>query len=114
MALEGSYLFGERGLGFLDRPVLMIIGSEDSRDTDFETESLWVFERMGEPDRGQIAFLGQEHMMVFDLEPAARMQHFITAFFGHPLQGRDEYAAYSSAEFVAQFGDLQWFGPAAD
>ena len=114
MALEGSYLFGERGLGFVDRPVLMIVGSEDSRDTDFETESLWVFERMGEPDRGLIAFLGQEHMMVFDLEPAERMQHFITAFFGHRLQGRDEYAAYYSPEFVAQFGDLQWFGPPAD
>lgn len=114
MALEGSWLFGERGLAFVDRPVLIIVGGEDSRDTDFEDQSLWVFERMGAPERALIAFLGQGHMMVFDQDPAARMRHFITAFFGYHLQGRQEYADDYSAEFVGRFADLEWFGPPTD
>lgn len=111
MALEGAWLFGERGLASVDRPVLIIVGSEDSYETDYEDQSRWVFEHMGTPDRALIAFQGQDHMMVFDQDPAARMRHFITAFFGYHLQGREEYADDYSPEFVSRFGDLEWFGP---
>jgi predicted dienelactone hydrolase len=114
MALEGAWLFGERGLASVDRPVLIIVGSEDSSETDYEDQSIWVFEHMGTSDRALIAFLGQNHLMVFDQDPAARMRHFITAFFGHQLQGRQEYAGYYSPEFVSRFADLEWFGPPTD
>jgi hypothetical protein len=38
----------------------------------------------------------------------ARMAHFATAFFGHHLQGRQDFEQYFSDEFVALHDDLAW------
>ena len=48
------------------------------------------------------------HMMVWDVEPMAKLRHFATAFFGYYLQGRDDYARYFSQDFVSKFDDLAW------
>ncbi len=107
MAPEGAWLFGERGLAAVNRPTL-IIGATEDKDCDYHREAVYIFEHLGTPDRAMISFVGQGHMMVFDSDPAARMKHFATAFFGYHLQGRADYAEYFSEDFVAQYDDLAW------
>ena len=38
----------------------------------------------------------------------ARIAHFAAAFFGHHLQGRDEWAQYYSQAYVERHADLAW------
>jgi hypothetical protein len=47
-------------------------------------------------------------MMVDSNESEARIKHFVTAFFGYYLQGREAYPKYFSEDFVSQFDDLFW------
>lgn len=108
MAPEGVWLFGERGLAAVDRPSLMICGTQDENETDYLKECAYIFEHMGTPEKGLISFVDQGHMMVFDEEPRRRMNHFITAFFGYHLQGKEEYKDYYSEDFVRQVDDLAW------
>ena len=37
-----------------------------------------------------------------------RIKHFMVAFFGYHLQGREDYQQYFSEDFVSQFDDLAW------
>lgn len=104
MAGEGWWLFGERGLAAVDRPVLMIVATED----ELYSENALIFEHLGTPDKTFISFLGLTHMMIYDLEPTARMAHFAVAFFGYHLQGRQEYQTYFSRDFIASYPDLAW------
>ncbi len=105
MAAEGWWLFGPRGLGAVDRPTLMLAGTKD----ELYPENALIFERLGAPDKAMISFLGQDHFtMLLDQEMAARMAHFVVAFFGHQLQGREELAQYYSEAFVARHDDLAW------
>ena len=107
MALEGAWLFGERGLASVDRPTLIISASEDDINLYFQ-EAVYIFKHLSTPDRAMISFLDQGHMMVYSVEPVARMSHFATAFFGYHLQGRLEYADDFSPEFVGRHSDLVW------
>jgi predicted dienelactone hydrolase len=107
MAPEGAALFGERGLSAVDRPTL-IIGATDDVDCDYNHEAVYIFEHIGTADKRLISFVGQDHYMVFDPQMVSRMAHFAVAFFGYHLQGRDDYAAYFSQEFVDQHDDLAW------
>ena len=106
MATDGAWLFGERGLATADRPVLMIQATEDSPYQP--TEARFIFEHLGTPEKFMVSFIGKTHMMVFNPEPAERMKHFATAFFGTYLQGKSEYRELFSEEFVSQFDDLAW------
>jgi predicted dienelactone hydrolase len=106
MAADGAWLYGERGLAAVDRPVLMIQATEDSPYQP--TEATFIFENLGTPEKSMVSFVGKSHMMVQDPEPMKRMNHFATAFFGYHLQGRTDYTKYFSEDFVAQFEDLAW------
>jgi predicted dienelactone hydrolase len=105
MAGEGAWLFGERGLAAIQLPILMIVGSEDELAY---VENEYIFERLGSSDKAMITFLGQTHMGMFDPEPLSRWKHFITAFFGHRLQGKEDHAGLYSSDFVAQHEGLSW------
>jgi predicted dienelactone hydrolase len=107
LAPDGAWLYGEHGLAAVDRPTLIIVGTEDTISS-YSMESIYIFEHLGTSDRYMISFIGKRHMMVFNSEQASRMKHFATAFFGYFLQGRDEYQEYFSKEFVNQFDDLAW------
>ncbi len=107
MAPDGGVLYGERGLAAADRPVLLIAPAEDEW-VPAMLETAFIFENLKTPELGLISFLGQQHMMVWEKEPAARMKHFATAYFGYHLQGREEYKELFSEEFVRQFADLAW------
>jgi predicted dienelactone hydrolase len=106
MAPDGAWLYGERGLAMADRPALMIQATEDSPYQPIE--AAFIFEHLGTPEKSMISFIGKTHMMVFQPEPARRMNHFVTAFFGTYLQGKVEYRDCFSEEFVSQFDDLAW------
>ncbi len=107
MAPEGAWLFGERGLATVDRPVLIIGATEDSGN-DYNLEAVYIYEHLGTPDRLMISFVGEGHMMIYDGETINRLQHFATAFFGYHLQAREELAEYFSEEFVAGHNELAW------
>lgn len=104
LAGEGWMLFGDKGLAAVDRPILMIVASED----EYYPENVLIFEHLGTPDKSLVSFVGEYHDMVFDREMVARMAHFAVAFFGYHLQGREDLAWYFSEEFVAQHDDLAW------
>ena len=107
MAADGAWLYGERGLASVDRPVLMIAATEDQL-VPYPLETVYIYEHLGAPAKSLISFIGKSHMMVFDEEQANQMKHFATAFFGYHLQGREDYAEYFSEDFVSQFDDLAW------
>jgi len=107
MATGPAWLYGERGLAAVDRPILIVCATEDEV-VPYRIEPAYVFEHLGTPERFLISFVGQGHMMVFDPEQVKRMNHFAAAFFGTYLQGKSEYRNYFSEAFVSQFDDLAW------
>ncbi len=104
MAGEGWWLFGERGLAAVDRPVLMIAGTQD----ELYKENVLIFEHLGTSDKTLISFVGKSHGDMLNMPLTEHMAHFAVAFFGYHLQGREDYAAYFSQEFVGQHDDLAW------
>ncbi|NTU55652.1 MAG: hypothetical protein HGA79_05335 [Anaerolineales bacterium] len=107
MAPEGAMLFGERGLAEVDRPMLILVGTEDT-GCDYNCESVFIYEHLGTPDKTLISFIGETHDMLFSDEPYLRMKHFVAAFFGYHLQGRQEYADYFSKKLVSRQAALAW------
>ncbi|MFZ5808975.1 MAG: alpha/beta hydrolase family protein [Chloroflexota bacterium] len=104
MACEGWWLFGEKGLAAVDRPVLMI----DATNDELYKENVLIYERLGTSDKALISFVGRDHMMIYDAGMVARMAHFAAAFFGYHLQGRQDFARYYSEAFVSKHDDLAW------
>ena len=104
MAVDGWWLFGERGLAAVDRPVLMIVATED----EVYNENALIYEHLGTSDRTLISFVGITHGGMLNTPYPERMAHFAVAFFGYHLQGRKDYATYFSQEFVGQHEDLAW------
>jgi len=110
LAGEGWWLFGERGLAAVDRPVLMIVATGDL----LYPENVLIFEHIGTPDKALISFVGRDHMMIYNAKMIARMAHFAAAFFGYHLQGKEDLAYHFSEEWVAQCEDLAWGVQAPD
>jgi hypothetical protein len=104
MAGEGWWLFGERGLAAVDRPVMIIVATGD----ELYKENALIYDHLGTSDRTLISFLDQTHGGMLNSPLRERMAHFAVAFFGYHLQGREDYAAYFSEEFVKQHNDLAW------
>lgn len=107
MGPEGALFFGPRGLAAADRPALIIAATADT-DNVYMQEAAYIFDHLGAADKTLISFVGRDHMMVLSDESFSRMRHFVTAFFGYHLQGRQEYADLYSRTFVEQFEDLAW------
>jgi predicted dienelactone hydrolase len=107
MAPEGAWLFGDRGLEAVNRPMMIIGGTADVINF-YDLEAAYIFNHLGTPDRVMISFVGQDHMMIWDPQQKDRMAHFAVAFLGYHLQGRAEYARYFSEEFLSQYPDLAW------
>lgn len=104
MAAEGWWMFGERGLASVDRPVLALVATED----ELYSENVLIFDHIGTREKTLISFKGEDHMMVMDNEMVGRMAHFATAFFGYHLQSREDYKWYFSEEFIDAHDDLAW------
>ncbi len=104
LAAEGWWLFGERGLAAVDRPVLMMTATQDP----LYKENVLIFEHLGTPDKTFISFIGPDHFMIYDHLMVARMAHFAAAFFGYYLQRNEDMAIYFSEAFVRQEDGLAW------
>ena len=104
MAGEGWWLFGEKGLAAVDRPVLIINSTKD----ELYKENSVIYEHLGTSDKSFISFVGQDHMMIYSEEMIARMAHFAVAFFGYHLQGREDFTTFFSEDFVSQQDGLAW------
>jgi predicted dienelactone hydrolase len=110
MAPTVSWYFGERGLAAVDRPVLLIWGTEDV-DSSYSIEAGYTFDHLVNADRYLISFIGYTHTMLPESEKGtAQIKHFATAYFGYYLQDHPEYAEYFSEDFVSQFADLFCWG----
>ena len=107
MAPEGAWLFGERGLAAVDRPVLMIGATADTINP-YDQEVSFIYDALGTPERALISFIDQIHGMIDDPEMLARLKHFAAAFFGFQLQGKTDYAGYFSEDFVSRHTGLAW------
>ena len=107
MAVDGAWLYGERGLATANRPTLIIAPTEDQY-VPYDFETVFIYQELGAPEKALISFIGKDHNMPFETESANRMKHFAVAFFGYHLQEREDYDYYFSEDFVAQFDDLAW------
>jgi predicted dienelactone hydrolase len=107
MAPEGAMLFGERGLAAVDRPTLILVGTADT-GCDYNREAVAIFKQIGTSNKTLISFIGEDHGMLFNDEPYLKMKHFVTAFLGYHLQGREDYADYFSEKFVSKRDGLAW------
>lgn len=107
MGPEGAFLFGERGLAAVDRPTMIIAGSADDIAA-YGLETVYIYEHLGTPERYLISFIDQGHFMVNDREQVKRIKHFVTAFLGYHLKGREDFADFFSEDYVAQYDDLAW------
>jgi predicted dienelactone hydrolase len=105
---EGAWIFGERGLAAVDRPTMIIAGTEDDLNY-YDLEAVYIYEHLGTPDRFLISYIDQGHMtLVYSPQQISCLKHFETAFFGYYLQGREDYADYFSETTISQFDDLAW------
>jgi predicted dienelactone hydrolase len=107
MAPEGALLFGERGLNAVNIPIL-VIGATADEYCPYSIEAAPIYEHISSPDKGLISFIDQNHMMVFDFIPKAKIEHFIVAFFKYHLLSSQEDAYYFSEEFVNKQHGLFW------
>ncbi|MFH2104249.1 MAG: hypothetical protein ABIJ39_12925 [Chloroflexota bacterium] len=107
MGPEGAWLFGERGLAAVDRPILIIVGAEDTA-TPYETEAVYIYEHLGTPDKTLVSVVGEGHMMIYDDAQVLRMKHFALGFFGYHLQGQEAYTRQFSRWFVFWQEGLTW------
>jgi predicted dienelactone hydrolase len=104
MACEGWWLFGEKGLAAVDRPILFLDGTVD----ELYLENAKIFEAVGSQEKGLVSFIGKGHMMIYETQYIARMAHFAAAFFGVYLQGQEDLAQYFSEDFVDRHIDIHW------
>ena len=109
MAPDGAFWFGERGLGVVTMPILLIGGTQDSM-SPYQVEAASIYEMIGSQEKTLISFIGQGHMMIFNAKEKAQITHFVVAFFKHQLEGSEVDAYYYSAEFVNRQPGLFW-GP---
>ncbi len=105
MAPEGAWLFGERGLAAVDRPVLIISATDDTINY-YDLEAAYIHNNLGTQNHSMISFVNQGHMMIYDSIPIAKMKLFAAAFFGDQLQGKSEYTKFYSEEFINHYNDL--------
>jgi predicted dienelactone hydrolase len=107
MAPDSAWLYGAEGLATITIPSLVIAGTADDL-ASYKMSSCYIYEHLVNSDRNLISFIGKGHMMVENKEVGMRIKHFTVAFFGHYLQGRDDYAYFFSEDYVKQFEDLAW------
>lgn len=107
MGPEGAWLFNERGLASVNRPVFMI-SAEDDEINIYELEAAVLYDQIGAAEKYMVTIKDKGHMMIGEKRPVEIMKHFVNAFFGYYLQGKEEYREYFSEEFVRKVDDLAW------
>jgi len=107
MAPDSAWLYGPEGLVGINIPSMIIAGTADN-DVSYKMTSCYVYDHLVNSDKVLISFIGKGHMMVDQVQVISQINHFAVAFFGHYLQGREDFTHYFSEEFVTQYNDLAW------
>lgn len=105
-----SQVFGQQGLAAATTPTLFLGCVRD--DQLSYGDVAFAYNHLGAEHKYFLSLLDAGHIYgdrsTIPFRPA--ITHFATAFFGYYLQGKEDYAEYLTADFVAQFEDLAW-GP---
>lgn len=107
MGPEGAWIFNERGLAAVDRPVFLVSAEKDDLNI-YDLEAAVLYDQIGFSEKYMVTILGKGHMMIYDPHVVDQMRHFANAFFGYYLQGRDDYLDYFSEDFISQYDGLAW------
>ena len=107
MAPEGAWLFGDRGLAAVDRPILIIAATADDINY-YDLEAVYIYENLGVTEKSMISFIDQDHMMIMNDEQLKVMKHLAAAFFGYHLQNKQDYEKFFSEEYISRQDDLAW------
>jgi predicted dienelactone hydrolase len=107
MVPEGDWLFGERGLAFVDRPTLIFAASQDTVNP-YALEAIPIYGRLPASQSTMISFVDEGHMMIDSPTRLAQMEHFAVAFFGFHLKGEETFEDYFSEDFIGGYSDLAW------
>ena len=107
MAPTVSWYYGERGLGVVNMPTLLVWGTKDDL-SPYLLEAPFTYENLGSKEKLLISFIGRTHMLPQLEDAVFQVKHFTTAFFGYYLQGKEEYAEYFSEDFVSQNKAFHW------
>jgi hypothetical protein len=71
-------------------------------------EAAVLYDQIGASEKYMVTIKDKGHMMITEKRPLEIMKHFVNAYFGYYLQGREKYREYFSEEFVRQVDDLAW------
>lgn len=104
MGADGLYIFGDRGLAEVKMPVLLLAATLG----DEYPENTLILDKLGSAEKSLISVVGRTHMIILEPDIIPILRHFAVAFFGHHLQGRQDYAQYYSEQFVNQQEKLAW------
>jgi predicted dienelactone hydrolase len=104
MGADGLYIFGEKGLAQVKMPVLLLAATQAGE----YPENTLILDALGSADKSLITVVGRTHGIIFEPDMQPILRHFIVAFFGHQLQGRQDYAQFYSEDFVNQQKKLVW------
>lgn len=104
MAGEGWWLWGEKGLADVQKPMLVLAATKD----ELYGENVLIFKHLGSPQKSFVSIVGKDHMMIFETKYEKIIAHFAAAFFGYHLQGKSELGWYFSQDFLESYEDVAW------
>lgn len=100
-------LFGEQGLASANVPTFLM-GAIKDEFCPYERDAAYIFENLGSEDKFLLSFPNQGHLFFMDFGSQDYEKLFATAFFGHYLQGREDYAQYLTVEYTGSLPDVVW------
>ncbi|GIK64870.1 MAG: hypothetical protein BroJett018_26640 [Chloroflexota bacterium] len=103
-----SPIFGDKGLTTATIPILQLSGYLD-QEALFQEDQVFLFEHLGSADKSLITWIEVGHQLPAVPESMAlQVKHFLVAFFGYHLQGREEYAEFLTEDYVNSIEGLHW------
>lgn len=104
MAGEGWWLWGQKGLAAVQKPVLVIAATKD----ELYNENALIFEHLGSPQKTFLSIVNKDHMMIFETKYEKIIAHFAAAFFKYHLKNKEEMIWYYSPELINGNADVSW------
>jgi predicted dienelactone hydrolase len=98
-------LFGERGLEQVAAPTLVMQGTADSGNADYEDEAIYLVSHLQSDDAIFISLINAGHSFP---SVSRQVAPYLVAFFGYHLQGNEDYAEYLTEDYVNSVDGLAW------
>jgi predicted dienelactone hydrolase len=94
-----SAFFGEQGLAAATVPTLLVAGTAD-QFCPYQNDAAFDYAHLGSEDVYLLTFIGDDHFLFDVASNTPVIKHFVAAFFGHYLQGQEDYAQYMTSGYV--------------